>query len=155
MHHRLATVLLAGALAGLVAGCADGSDPEDAPTTLQPTDTGPESTEPPDQPTDSPAPTDDATDPPGDVQEAVADLADRLGVPVADIDAGPLEAVTWPDGSLGCPQPGSSYPQVLTDGYRVMLTTDGDEYAYHAGEDGELTYCADPVDPVSGDTEAS
>src|SRR5699024_10755853 len=105
-------------------------------------------------PTASPEPTEGAT-PPTNVQQAIDDLADELGVDAAAIQAGPLEQVTWSDGSLGCPEPGMSYPQVLTDGYRVILTAEGEEYAYHAGEDEELFHCTDPVDPVSDDTQAS
>lgn len=142
-------------LAGVLAGCAgDDSGPNDDPTTLQPTSDAPEPTDTTDPP-DSPEPSDDAAEPPANVQEAVDDLADQLGVTAADIDAGPLQAVTWPDGALGCPEPGRSYPQVLTDGYRLVLTADGEEYVYHAGEGGELTYCADPTDPVSDGNEES
>src|SRR5690625_5192854 len=148
MRHPLSTAVALAALAtGLLAGCdGTGDEPQDTPTTLHPTS--------------SPAgpgeePTDDSGQVPHDVQSAIDDLAQRLGVPAADIQAGGLEPVTWPDGSLGCPSPGQSYPQVLTDGYRLTLTADGQEYAYHAGEDGELFYCADPTEPVTPDTESS
>ncbi|UFU03202.1 hypothetical protein LQF12_00895 [Ruania suaedae] len=84
---------------------------------------------------------------------AVADLAERLDVGTEEISAGPLEQVTWPDGALGCPAAGQSYTQALVEGYRLILTHEGEEYAYHAGEDGELAYCADPVDPAAPGTE--
>lgn len=149
MRRRLAAVLVTGALAGLLAGCGGGgSEPEDVPTTLHPSTDAPE-------PSDSPEPSQDGTELPENVQQATEDLAERLGVGPDDIDAGPLHEVTWSDGSLGCPEPGMSYPQALTEGYRVILTADGEEYAYHSGADGELVYCADPMDPVSDGAEAS
>lgn len=161
MRHRLAALLLAGVLAVVLAGCGgEGVDPDDDPTTLQPTTGAPEPTGSPEptaspEPTESPGPTDGATPVPTNVQQAIDDLADELGIDAAAIQAGPVEQVTWSDGSLGCPEPGMSYPQVLTDGYRVILTVAGEEYAYHAGEDEELFYCADPVDPVSDDAQES
>lgn len=154
MRHRLAAVLLAGTLAGALAGCAGGgSDPDEGPTTLQPSDS-PEPSQ-SSEPTDSPEPSGDATPVPASVQAAVDDLASDLDVPAAAIQAGPLEPVTWSNGALGCPEQGMSYTEALTDGYRVVLTVDGEQYHYHAGTDEELFYCADPIDPVSGDTEES
>lgn len=41
------------------------------------------------------------------------------------------EEVTWRDGSLGCPQPGMRYKQVLVNGYRIVLRHGGSEYPYH------------------------
>ena len=158
MRHPLSTAVALAALAtGLLAGCdGTGDEPQDTPTTLHPTSSPAGPGEEPTEPTQpSEEPTDDSGQVPQDVQSAIDDLAQRLGVPAADIQAGGLEPVTWPDGSLGCPSPGQSYPQVLTDGYRLMLTADGQEYAYHAGEDGELFYCADPTEPVTPDTESS
>jgi hypothetical protein len=34
-------------------------------------------------------------------------------------------AVTWPDGSLGCPEPGSSSTQALTGAYWILLEIQG------------------------------
>ena len=51
------------------------------------------------------------------------------------------EEVTWPDGSLGCPQPGQSYPPAMVDGYRVILQHGGRIYLYHAGGAGPIFLC--------------
>lgn len=141
MPHRLCLAAAAAGLAALLLTGCSGSDgpPTDEPTTLHPTHS----------PTGQASST---SEEPGeqaaDLHSAVEDLAERLDIPADDIQAGPLESVTWPDGSLGCPRAGQSYPQVLTDGYRVILTAQGHDYAYHAGPEGEWFYCAHPVDPV-------
>lgn len=82
-------------------------------------------------------------------QAAVDDLAERLGVDAATITAGPLEQVTWPDGAIGCPEPNKQYTQMLEDGRRLILTVDGEEYAYHGKGEEPLFYCADPTEPTS------
>ena len=43
------------------------------------------------------------------------------------------EAVVWPDGSLGCPQPGMAYTQVLVEGAKILLWAEGRTWPYHAG----------------------
>lgn len=73
--------------------------------------------------------------------DAVADLAARLGVPATAIEVLKAEQVTWPDGSLGCPEPGQAYTQAQVDGYRVVLQHDGRVYLYHAGGDGPIFLC--------------
>lgn len=68
------------------------------------------------------------------VEAARKDLAQRLMVPEASIEqVGPVEEVTWPDASLGCPEPGMIYAQVLTPGYRFKLQGGGQVYTYHSG----------------------
>lgn len=62
------------------------------------------------------------------------------------------EAVTWSDGSLGCPEPGSVYTQALVPGYLVVLELDGEELEFHASESGEVILCDDPQPPVDGGT---
>jgi hypothetical protein len=68
------------------------------------------------------------------VQDAVRDLAQRLDVPIEDITVAEAVAVTWPDGSLGCPEPGMAYIQVPVDGSLVVLVAGGRRYAYHGGD---------------------
>ena len=86
------------------------------------------------------------------VQESVADLAPRLGVDEAEISAVSATSVTWPNGGLGCPEPGMQYAQVLVDGALVELEHGGQVYRYHAGNSGAPFLC-DPsraVAPVGG-----
>lgn len=67
------------------------------------------------------------------VRQAKSDLAQRLDVPVGDIELIQFEAVVWPDASLGCPQPGMAYTQVPRDGYRIRLRFEGKLFDYHGG----------------------
>lgn len=70
------------------------------------------------------------------VQElAVADLAGRLGIAKSAVKVLLVEAVEWPDASLGCPQPGMMYGQVITPGYRIVLEAAGRSYDYRATAD--------------------
>lgn len=67
------------------------------------------------------------------VDQAKQDLAARLSVSVEMIEAVSAEAVVWPDSSLGCPEPGMAYLQVLTDGALVKLRAEGKLFEYHSG----------------------
>ena len=82
------------------------------------------------------------------VDDAVADLAGRLGVEPSAITVASVEEVTWRDGSIGCPQPGMMYPQVLTDGSRVVLEAGGRRYEYHAGGRRSAFLCENPEPPA-------
>ncbi len=75
------------------------------------------------------------------IERARQDLAARLGRAIAEIRVVEARAVTWPDSSLGCPEPGRMYLQVLTPGYRVILEAEGQRYAYHAGRQGPPFLC--------------
>jgi hypothetical protein len=65
------------------------------------------------------------------VAVAKADLAQRLGVADEDIVVKSVEEKEWPDTSLGCPQEGMRYLQVITPGLRIVLTVAGQDYEYH------------------------
>ncbi|GAA1532366.1 hypothetical protein [Kribbella lupini] len=78
------------------------------------------------------------------LEQAKADLAERLGVPVDDVTVVSSEEVTWPDSSLGCPQPGMMYAQVLTDGSRILLSAGGRTYEYHSGGHRAPFLCETP-----------
>ena len=57
-----------------------------------------------------------------------------LDVPTEDITVVKALAVTWPDRSLGCPEPGMAYIQVQVDGALVVLEAGGRRYEYHGGD---------------------
>jgi hypothetical protein len=76
------------------------------------------------------------------VRAAVDDLAGRLGIESDAVTVVDARAVTWPDGSLGCPQPGMLYTQVLVDGMLVILEAGGQRYEYHGGD--PLFLCEHP-----------
>jgi len=85
------------------------------------------------------------------VATAIADLVSRLGSSAGDIQVVVDEAVTWRDGSLGCPQPGMFYTQALVSGRRIVLEHSGISYSYHASREGDPFYCATPVEPLGDD----
>jgi hypothetical protein len=67
------------------------------------------------------------------VQAAIEDLSGRLHVAARAITVISAQPVRWPDRSLGCPQQGMVYPQVMVDGAKIVLSTGGRTYAYHQG----------------------
>lgn len=88
------------------------------------------------------------------VEQARADLADRLDVDESSIEVVSAESVTWRDGSLGCPEPGRFYTQALVEGSRITLDYEGDTYLYHADRDGAPFLCPEEQvkDPFTGDS---
>ena len=82
------------------------------------------------------------------LERVIADAASGAGVDQSDVEVVAAEAVTWPDGALGCPQPDQMYTQALVPGYRVILEIDDEELHFHAAESGEFAFCADPQPPV-------
>lgn len=75
------------------------------------------------------------------VQAARADAAQRTGLAPQALALISAEAVTWSDGSLGCPQPGRMYTQALVPGYRVRLRGPDGELDYHASTRGAPVLC--------------
>lgn len=67
------------------------------------------------------------------VKFAQEDLSRRQGIATSQIELISAEPVTWPDGGLGCPQPGMLYPQVQVDGVLIRLRARGNVYEYHSG----------------------
>jgi hypothetical protein len=75
-----------------------------------------------------------------------ADLAGKIGSSQAEsARVVTSEAVTWPDGSMGCAEPGTMYTQALVPGYRVLFQVNEVTYAYHAAQSGSFKHC--PNDP--------
>jgi hypothetical protein len=74
-----------------------------------------------------------------------AALAKDLGLSAADIAVIAIEETTWNDSSLGCPQPGQNYLQVITPGYTITLEAQGKRYEYHADRNRRVVRCDRPL----------
>jgi PDZ domain-containing secreted protein len=59
------------------------------------------------------------------------DLSQLLGISLDDVTVVSAEAVQWPDTSLGCPEEGMMYLQMVTPGYRIVVAGEGQQYEYH------------------------
>lgn len=83
---------------------------------------------------------------PADTLERLrAEVAAQAQVDVKDVKVMTAELVQWPNGALGCPQPGRMYTQALVPGYRVVLQAGGKRYHYHAALKGPFTLCPNPA----------
>jgi len=163
-RHNLGLIFAILLLAVAVA-CQVGTTPLASPPTLSPAPTL--TSTPTLQPTPSPT---DMTQPPaistpqpeapclsgGAIEERAQEaLADWLGISSEEIAVVEVEEVEWPDTSLGCPQPGMVYAQVIVPGWRVVMRVNDKVYEYHAG--GEQAVLCDeygvpifpliPIDP--------
>lgn len=81
----------------------------------------------------------------GPAELAKADLVKRLGVDAGAVKVVSSDEVTWPDGSLGCPEPGMRYTQMLVQGNRTILEVDGKQYAYHSSVHRAPFLCEHPA----------
>lgn len=60
----------------------------------------------------------------------LADAARLSGSKPADMAVIESVAVTWPDGSMGCPEQNMYYPQLPLPGYRVVVLAEDKTYDY-------------------------
>ncbi len=89
------------------------------------------------------------------VAQVQTDLAARLSVDKDQISVVEVKAVEWSDTSLGCPEPGNLYDQVITPGYEIELEAGDTIHTYHTGPDNYVL-CGDdgtasPETPMTGD----
>lgn len=96
---------------------------------------------------------------PREVRRAVvADAARRFNVAESEVVVTRAEQVTWPDGSLGCAEPGRMYTQMLVEGFRVAARTAAGELTYHTDTRGNVVNCdlgkphQRPAEAVRGET---
>lgn len=75
------------------------------------------------------------------VAAAIATLAKQSGLPANQITVDSVTAMEWPDTSLGCPQEGMMYAQVITPGYLIMLSVQGQMYEYHTDQKANVVPC--------------
>jgi len=83
-------------------------------------------------------PSDDFTIPEELLESIKQGIADKLSVPVEDITIVDQKQVSWSDTSLGNPQPGGVYAQVIVPGYKITV---------QAGEDKQVSEFYAVLDP--------
>lgn len=88
----------------------------------------------------------------GELTEDQIQIADRAigdllnssdGITPGMITVKSFEEQEFEDASLGCPQEGESYAQVVTPGYQITLEAQGEEYDYRVAEDSETVLLCD------------
>jgi hypothetical protein len=75
------------------------------------------------------------------VAAALRDAATRLNVDPEQVQVNRLERHEWLDGSVGCPQPGMYYVQVMTPGYLVLIVGAGKQLEYHTDTQALAMFC--------------
>jgi hypothetical protein len=78
------------------------------------------------------------------ITTATEDLAKRFSIASEQIQLKEVFEMTWPDSSLGCPNPSSMYIQVLTPGYLIRLQTPDRVFEYHTDKKESVIYCENP-----------
>ncbi len=80
---------------------------------------------------------------PDDIMDTVVRAARAtLGLPAdAPVSIVRAEAVTWPDGSLGCPEPGGMYLATPTSGYWIEIEAADRRLDYRVTRDGNFRLC--------------
>lgn len=79
---------------------------------------------------------------PAEILHAISeDAATITATDVSEIEVIMAKAVTWNDGSLGCPEPGMMYTQALVDGYQVVVRSADQELDYRVGRNGAFAIC--------------
>lgn len=77
---------------------------------------------------------------------AKEDLAEHAGVDVEEIVVKDVKEAEFPDASLGVPEPGKTYAQVVTPGFVIQLQAGAETYRYHAAGDRAVLAVEDAGD---------
>ncbi len=133
----------------LMAAAACGGDDEEKGAAVTATPPATESGAPAFQP-DTPAPPANGTVP-GEIEAAARKLlAGELNVDEGEFTLDSAEGVGWSDASLGCPQEGMMYAQVITPGYKLVFDFEGTSHAVHTNSAGShMVICRDGKQGVS------
>jgi len=152
LRMRISVTLIALCIFIFSVGCQANSDIPETPS-----DDVSTSVPPPDQGDTTPMSSSIPTPADAGLQNLIAkakeDLAQRLSISTNQLSLIEATGVTWPDSSLGCPQEGMVYTQVLTPGYLILLEHDGTTFEYHASHRDTVITCENPSPPVPGTPE--
>jgi hypothetical protein len=145
--RRLLLLMAASVVASLASGCAvDAAPPAIATSESPASELGVPETAP-----GAPVSSTPTTPDPAANELARMVLSEALGIPPEGIQVLRAESVDWPDASLGCPQPGAAYAQVVTPGIRFTLEAGGRSYFVHTDLSRSAVLCTDdgvPLEPV-------
>jgi len=72
---------------------------------------------------------------------AKRELASKKGLQLGEIELVSITSRNWSDSSLGCPEPGMMYMQVITPGYVVKLKARDNIYEVHTDRNGRAVLC--------------
>jgi hypothetical protein len=85
---------------------------------------------------------------PQGILDAIEEEASRLAsVPVEQLTLVRADQITWPDGSLGCPQPGEMYTQSLVAGYWIVFRANNETFDFRVATNGSFHRCELPGAP--------
>ncbi len=81
---------------------------------------------------------------PADVEAAAKEVVNaRTDVPVEEIEVTSAEEEEWPDACLGLADEDEVCAEVITPGWRVTLTADGEEYVVRTDQNGSVVRIED------------
>jgi hypothetical protein len=83
------------------------------------------------------------------LQQTTEFLSTQTGVDASQLQVTEAEAVEWPDGSLGCAEPGMMYTQAIVPGYRMTFTDGSRTYELHTNSDGTNAVLCENGRPVN------
>lgn len=87
---------------------------------------------------------------PEDILERIlGDASHRSDTGVTDLLVVRDQEVEWPDGSLGCPEPGQFYTQAVVSGYWVVIAAPDASYDYRVDGQGNFRLCENTIQPPS------
>ena len=75
------------------------------------------------------------------IQLARESLAKQFYISEDEIRLATVKSVLWPDASLGCPEPGVIYAQVVTPGFQILFKANGKSFTYHTDETEQVVLC--------------
>ena len=83
------------------------------------------------------------------VRLAMLTLSQSLQLSETDMVVEKMTPVQWSDTSLGCPQPGMMYAQMISEGFKIIIKVDDKVFPVHTGN-GRAVVCL-PESKVSSE----
>ena len=79
------------------------------------------------------------------VELAKQRLSSKFGFELDEIHLFSITPIEWPDASLGCPQPGIDYAQVITSGYQIIIRVRLSIYTFHTDTQDQVVFCQEQL----------